>query len=153
MKNYTLLIGFILLTNPLIAQKNKIIGKWIIVNEARRDTIDKESDYKKEPWDEYNTIRKVLDTKYIDRREDIIDNQQKWILTIKKEKDYFRAKSGKNLNKKINYDLENQNYWTVTIDSNGTENKLILQLYNNNNTLQIIDTKRKYIVSEFKRSK
>lgn len=151
MKHFILFISFLFVTYPSIAQKNKIVGKWIIVNEARRDTIDME--LTKEPWDDYNTNKKVLDTRYIDKREDIIDNQEKWILTIKKEKDYFRAKAGRTLNKKITADLENQIYWTVTTDSKGNENKLMLKLYNNNNTLLIIDPKLKYVVSEFKRSK
>ena len=151
MKHFILFISFLFVTYPSIAQKNKIVGKWIIVNEARRDTIDME--LTKEPWDDYNTNKKVLDTRYIDKREDIIDNQEKWILTIKKEKDYYRAKAGKNLNKIITTELENQTYWTVTTDSKGNENKLMLKLYNNNNTLLIIDPKLKYVVSEFKRSK
>ncbi len=151
MKHFILFISFLFVAYPSIAQKNKIVGKWIIVNEARRDTIDME--LTKEPWDDYNKNKKVLDTRYIDKREDIIDNQEKWILTIKKEKDYYRAKAGKNLNKIITTELENQTYWTVTTDSKGNENKLMLKLYNNNNTLLIIDPKLKYVVSEFKRSK
>lgn len=151
MKNFILFISFLFITSPSISQINKIVGKWIIVNEARRDSIDMQ--LTKEPWDDYNTKKRVLDTRYIDKREDIIENQEKWILTIKKEKDYFRAKAGKNLNKKITPDLENQIYWTVTTDSKGNENKLMLKLYNNNNTLLIIDPKLKYVVSEFKRSK
>lgn len=151
MKNFILFISFLFITSPSISQRNKIVGKWILVNEARRDSIDMQ--LSNEPWDDYNTKKRVLDTRYIDKREDIIENQEKWILTIKKEKDYFRAKAGKNLNKKITPDLENQIYWTVTTDSKGNENKLMLKLYNNNNTLLIIDPKLKYVVSEFKRSK
>ena len=151
MKNFILFISFLFITSPSISQRNKIVGKWILVNEARRDSIDMQ--LIKEPWDDYNTKKRVLDTRYIDKREDIIENQEKWILTIKKEKDYFRAKAGKNLNKKITPDLENQIYWTVTTDSKGNENKLMLKLYNNNNTLLIIDPKLKYVVSEFKRIK
>ena len=151
MKNFILFISFLFITSPSISQRNKIVGKWILVNEARRDSIDMQ--LSNEPWDDYNTKKRVLDTRYIDKREEIFDNQEKWILTIKKEKDYFRAKAGKNLNKKITPDLENQIYWTVTTDSKGNENKLMLKLYNNNNTLLIIDPKLKYVVSEFKRSK
>ena len=151
MKHFILFISFLFVTSSSIAQSNKIVGKWIIVNQARRDTID--MNLTKEPWDDYNKNKKVLDTRYIDKREDIIDNQEKWILTIKKEKDYFRARAGKNLNKKITSDLESQTYWVDCTDSKGNEIKLMLKLYNNNNTLLIIDPKLKYIVSEFKRSK
>lgn len=151
MKHFILFISFLFVTNSSIAQSNKIVGKWIIVNQARRNTID--MNLTKEPWDDYNKNKKVLDTRYIDKREDIIDNQEKWILTIKKEKDYFRARAGKNLNKKIKSDLESQTYWVDCTDSKGNETKLMIKLYNNNNTLLIIDPKLKYIVSEFKRSK
>lgn len=151
MKNFILFISFLFAVHPALAQKNKIVGKWIIVNEARRDTIDME--LTKEPWDDYNKNKKVLDTRYIDKREDIVINQRKWILVIKKDNDNFRGKVGNNLNKTIMYDQENQNYWTLTNDAKGNENKLILMLKQNNNTLLVIDEQRNYIVSEFKRAK
>lgn len=154
MKNHILFIAMLFISLPSISQKNKIVGKWIIVKETQsRDTVNSQSDFIKEPWDDYNTNKKVLDTRYIDQREDLIENEQNWILIIKREKDYFRGKVEKKLNRKIVYDIANENYWTIVNDSNGTEKKMILKLNKKNNRLLVIDDNLKYIVSEYKRKK
>lgn len=108
MKKHILIIFILFVSNTIFAQIDNIVGNWSEIMRIQIDTTDSGIELmNKEGYEAYVKGHKQLSAEYTNREMIFPKDENKFNLTIKKEKDYFVATNVYGSSEKIiNYDKD-----------------------------------------------
>lgn len=107
MKKYISIIFILFASNTIFAQIDKIVGNWSEIMRVQIDTTDSGIEELKKDYEAYVKGHKQLSPEFTDREIIFPKDEDKFQLTIKKEKDYFIATNVYGSSEKIiNYDKD-----------------------------------------------
>nr|WP_315153980.1 hypothetical protein [uncultured Flavobacterium sp.] len=153
MKKHILLSLLLVLSVKASAQIDRIAGNWSETKCVRTDTLDSGRDLLNKDWNAYVKGYKTLDPEQYTQSYYIIpEEQDKLIVTITKEDDFFWAADGKKLKGKIVYNPDFKAYF-ITIKKYMGSYSYLVRYDAETDKLLFLDYRSEEISSEFERKK